>query len=384
MAISVYLDTHHISRMASGQSDLTKFISDPRLSFVFSTSHVVECLPKEPRENAGAISRLNIIMGPNAKWLRGWGKVASLERSCPAVELQHLFCGRHDMLFSNFKLDRSEFVKRAREDLKKILKARFQDQNQRRSIQAKLVKNGKLTAEAFKIIKEQSQGVAARASEDFRQATPLLGAGGLYDFLEGKVSEREFREKFMDSLADPVALATMSSTPELSSILDFSRFFWMQMDDLSSVISKFVVSIRDEVKRTNPADRARVRSQVARGLNQDEFRKAIIRRIAGVEIAEHDLARMTGTRFFADLFSQYILEKIDRYANPASADFIAVPDFLRSDIADFTHVFYYPYVDIFGCDGAMRERMKKANWSIGKVATTDRELESKVIEMRLG
>jgi len=90
---------------------------------------------------------------------------------------------------------------------------------------------------------------------------------------------------------------------------------------------------------------------------------------------------MTGTRLFVDLFSRYMLEKLDRYANPTSPDFNAMPEFKRSDAADFTHVFYYPYVDIFGCDGAMRNRMKGAGWSTEKVVANDSELEAKLIEI---
>lgn len=384
MPISVYLDTHHVSRMASGKSDLAKFITDPRFSFTFSTSHVVECLPKAPRENAGSISRLNIILGPDVKWLRSWGEVASLERRRPAVELQDLFCGKHDLLFPNFKVRRSELEKRARSGLKEVLKDRFPDQNQRRSVQAKLLKNGKLTAEAFKIIGGEFDSTVQRVSTEFPEAMPLLGPGGVYDFLQGKISESDFKEKYLDALADPISLATMSAYPDLSSILELSRLFWMQMEELSGIISRYIANVQNEVAQASPISHAKVRTKIASGLNEGEFREAVIHRIAGVQVQEDALVRMPGTRLFADLFCQYILEKIDRYANPASVDFMAIPDFLRSDVADFTHVFYHPYVHIFGCDGAMRERMKKANWPIANVVTTDREFEAKVIEIGRG
>lgn len=385
MKISVYLDTHHLSRMASGQSEIKEFISDEIFLFVFSTSHVVECLPKEPRQNPGAIARLNIILGPQAKWLVGWGKVASLEMSNSAVDLNHLFCGKHQMLFPDYKIDRSEFVIRIRQDLKKMLKAKFEDENKRRSVQAKLLKHGKLTAEAFRIIKQQFQDTVQRVSIDLPQAAPLLDAGGLFDFIEGTISEEDFKEKFLDSLADPVALATMSSIPELSSILDLSRFFWAQMDDLSEVLSKFVINVRSKLAGASaPTNYAKARNEIEQSLKGGGFREAIVRRIAGVEVAAEDLSTMAGTRLFADLFSQYTLEKLDRYANPGSVDFSAVPEFKRSDVADFTHTFYYPYVDIFGCDGAMRDRMRRAGWSTEKVVTTDSELEAKLIEIGRG
>ena len=381
MAITVYLDTHHISRMASGKSQILRFVSDPAYSFVFSTSHVVECLPKEPRENPGSIAQLNIILNSQARWLVAWAKVASMEESNPAVELNNLFCSKDQMLFSDFKIDRAEWTRRAREGLKEVLKSKIQDQNLRRSFQAKLLKHGKLTSEAFRIIKQQFQETFERVSADLPHALPLLSQGGLYEFLAGTVSEEEFRKVFMESLADPIAFAMMCSDPDLASILDISRFFWSQTDELSEILSRLVVNVRNDYAQAGAPSYARGKVQIEQHLKREEFRSALVRKIAGVEVAAKDLVAMTGTRFFVDIFSQYVLEKLDRFANPASRDFMAAPSFKRSDVADFSHLFYYPYVDIFGCDGEMRNRIKKAGWPTEKVVATDNELESKLIEI---
>lgn len=80
MVTNVYLDTHHISMAASGQNQLSRFFTNPCFCFFFSASHVVECLPKEPKENPDSIKRLNIIMEPHTKGLVGWGKVAEIEK----------------------------------------------------------------------------------------------------------------------------------------------------------------------------------------------------------------------------------------------------------------------------------------------------------------
>jgi hypothetical protein len=90
------------------------------------------------------------------------------------------------------------------------------------------------------------------------------------------------------------------------------------------------------------------------------------------------LKSMPGTRLFVAVSAQYILEKLDEYANVASNGFALRPKFKRSDIADLTHVFYCPYVDVFGCDGPMRERLRRVDWRGDNIVTGDPELEQKL------
>jgi hypothetical protein len=378
VATVIYLDTHHLSRIASGKSQISRFFSDPAFLFVFSTSHVVESLPKEATDNPGAIARLNIILSQESKWLFGWGKVASLEKAGRLGSLSELFCRKDELLFPEFKMDRSQWLRRARSDVKEMLVNRFQDDNLRRSVQARLIKQGKLTAEAFGILRQSFDDTLRRNFVDFPQAIPFFANSGFYDYLEGKISEEEFKARFMSLLADPIGLATMSSIPELASILDFSRFFWIQMDNLAEVLSKFIMGLRSDFSRSSVIDYPKEKSKIEEGLKEHGLRAALVRRLAGVEVSEQELMTMPGTRLFVDLFAEYMLEKVDRYANPASADFKLEPTFKRSDAADFTHVFYYPYADVFGCDKAMRDRMKRAGWSTEKVVATDGELEAKL------
>lgn len=375
---AIYLDTHHLSRMVSGRSQLERFISNPAYSFVFSTSHVVECLPKEPRENPGSIVQLKIILNPQAKWLVGWGTLVSMEKLNPSLQLHQLFCSKDQLLFPDLKIERSDWIKRSREGIKEMLKERIPDRNLRRSVQAKLLKQGKLTPEAFQMIKE---GTLNDDPAKLPYMESRLAELNIVGFLEGRVSEDEFRLKFLEAVANPIALATMTSMPELESILNLSRVFWSQMDDLAEILSKFIQSVRRELAQFGASDYAKGKIHIKQHLKKNDFRSALVRRFSSVEVGVDELSKMAGTRLFVDVFAEYVLEKLDQYVSPLSGEFRSDPKFKRSDAADFTHLFYYPYVDVFGCDGAMYNRIKKAGWPTEKVVTTDDELESKLIEI---
>jgi hypothetical protein len=133
-----------------------------------------------------------------------------------------------------------------------VLESQIPDQNLRRSFQAKLLKHGKLTPAAFQVFREGLQETSGRVSAEIPQALPLLGNDGLYDFLAGKTSEEVFRTKFMEALANPIARASMSSIPELNSILDLSRFFWSHMEELTEILSRFVSAVKTERHILNP------------------------------------------------------------------------------------------------------------------------------------
>jgi hypothetical protein len=126
-------------------------------------------------------------------------------------------------------------------------------------------------------------------------------------------------------------------------------------------------------------DYTKVRAHFDNYLRSEAYASAIVYCTAGHKVTLEDLKHMPGTRLFVEVSAQYILEKMDVYANVASVNFGVHPKFKRSDIADLTHVFYCPYVDIFGCDGAMRERLKRAGWRKPNVVTGDADL-----ELRLG
>lgn len=153
MVTNVYLDTQHISRAASGQNQLSQFFSNARFCFVFSVTHVVECLPKEPLENPAAIKRLSIIMGPHSKSLVGWGNLTEIEKSAPVLDLDSLVCDRNQMVFQTFAINRVEWAKKVSEGLKEVLAKQVPDRNLRRSFQAKLLRHGKLTPAAFKFLR---------------------------------------------------------------------------------------------------------------------------------------------------------------------------------------------------------------------------------------
>ena len=272
MAISVYLDTQHISRAASGKNDVSALIAHPNLCFYFSVTHILECLPKSPVENKQAADRLSLIMSPHSRGLVGWGQVIDLEKSGCGPNLKAMACDVKHLLFPTLAIDRSQWMRKVRQTLKKLLADEIADPNLRRSIQSKLLKHGKLTPAAFKYVRTEVMKTSVSLLTSFPQALPLLEAGGVYDFLEGKASEKAFTAKFRDSLADPVKLASMATNSELSSIIEFSQVLWKQMEGLQEVISKLVSRLANAQRRLGVKAFPTIRSLAIDHLKSDEFR----------------------------------------------------------------------------------------------------------------
>jgi len=380
--VTVYLDTQHISRAASGRNGLAQYFGHPGIQFFYSASHVVECLPKEATENAAAKECLRLIMGLGARHLVSWVHVTEAERSRKECELEDLACARKSqMLFPGYKVSRAEWNKKVRDALKALLLERFPDQNVRRSWQAKLLKNGKLTPKAFEFLRGQHKQGAESISREMPPAEPLMSDGALYDFLEGRISEENFTEKFMSALADPVSLGQLSSLPGCESILDLSRIFWTEMERIVESLSRLVRNLLAQQAGRAGVGYQKLRSEIARYVGSADFRSAVGRRFCGPELSPVELDTMPGTRLLVDAFGQYVLEIADRYVNQNSPEYGVELRLKRSDMADFTHLSYMPYVDIFGCDGAMRDRVRRAGWSIENIVTSDSELEQRLSEI---
>jgi hypothetical protein len=94
-----------------------------------------------------------------------------------------------------------------------------------------------------------------------------------------------------------------------------------------------------------------------------------------------ELQLMPGARLLVDVFWQFVLEKLDQHANSKSKTFASELKILRSDVGDLLHVIYCPYVSIFCCDNAMRDRIRIAGWNTSHILTSDLELEAKLVEL---
>ncbi|WP_157038866.1 hypothetical protein [Rhodopseudomonas palustris] len=373
VATSIYLDTHHISRAADGLNRIPDLLGDKRYRFVFSASHVVESLPKGAAENHSAVKRLSLIVQPCNTSVVGWGNVSENELRYGCCHLEDIVCSQQDMLFPGFVFDRTTWTAKVRQGLKAVLLERVPDENFRRSILSKLIKRGRLTPEAIQLLRIRQDETSAQLQREMPQAVPLLNE--LYRFLEGSISDKLFLDRFKETLANPIALAHLSQNPELSSILEFSKFFWAYNDRLAKLLRELAVKLVKVQCSGIGLEYAQIRRNLVGHLNSAEFRSLVAKQFAGVEVSSERLCRMPGTKVFVDVFSLFVLEKMDRFANDRSADFGGALQLKRSDAADLSHLFYFPYVNLFGCDGAMRDRIRKAGWSTKNVFTTDVELE---------
>jgi hypothetical protein len=169
-------------------------------------------------------------------------------------------------------------------------------------------------------------------------------------------------------------LAGLAAHADMESLREFAKFFWQQTEDLSKPISNLIEKLIAAQLSMGSFDYRSLRASIEKAMQRDEHRYAIVSRLASVEVSSQEIDRMPGTRLFVDVFWQYVLEKMDRFANLKSNDFAKAVAFKRSDFADLTHVLYCPYVDIFGCDGEMKTRIRRAGWPTEKVVANDREL----------
>jgi hypothetical protein len=369
---SVYLDTQHLSRAVSGENNLTSFLGDSRFDFCFSITHVVESLPKDASPNPDAIARLELMMGGRAKSLAGWADLIELEKRNKPLSLVDLVVAPEAMLPVDLKLDRSAVTKVFRNELKRRLDETVLDPNIRRSLLAKFFKHGKLRPEIIRLLNQG--GDTANDSAD-QYISSLVRECGLYDLLRGKASESQFKAKFRKTIVTPTSLGRLSSCSDMSSLHEFAKFFWQQTEELGQLISNLVDKLILGQINAGSFDYPKLRSQLKRHSQSEEFRYAIVAKLSGHDVSTEDLQHMPGTRLFVDVFWEYVFEKIDRYANLGSKDFAKALKFKRGDFADFTHLLYLPYVDIFGCDGEMKARIVRTGRATENIVTNDKGLE---------
>jgi hypothetical protein len=77
--LSVYLDTQHISRIASRRSDLEATLDKSGAALFFSQTHVIESLPKNGGPPQQELIRLQFIMNPRSNGLIPWSDFPAKE-----------------------------------------------------------------------------------------------------------------------------------------------------------------------------------------------------------------------------------------------------------------------------------------------------------------
>jgi len=237
---------------------------------------------------------------------------------------------------------------------------------------------GSLTPAASQFLRNEIGKTKERLSSKFPQFLPLLEEGGVYDFLEGKTSEQALIARFKESLINPVVLASMVTDPDLVALIDLSKILWAHMDDLAEILPRLILSLVESQRNVGTEGYPIIRSMALDQFRSAEFRTAVAWRFSGIHVAADELDQMLGIRLLVYVFSQYILEKMGAYANPNRSSFGAVPKLKRSDMGDLLHVVYCPYVDLFGCDAAMRDRIRRAGWPITNVLVDDAEIEARL------
>ena len=384
--ITIYPDTQHVSRIASGTSPLAGYLQDQRNAIVlaFSQSHVVESLPKDTASIPSATARLSLITNKSGVGLKPWFDIPMIEfRSSLGLELNDIQIDIGDILFPDLAISRSDWIRTARGLLTQELSS-IPDPNIRRSMRARIFKLGRFTPEAIQMLKDRQAQTISTISKEAPLMAPLVAGGGMYDFLAGRVSERQFTRLMKETLMSPVALAQFAANPELNSIFDLSKFFWTQMDEMSAKLSNLIGKLIDIQITHLVFDYKRIRPILLNMVQSNDMVVGVVSKVVGRQVSAQQLANMRGTVLFAKTFLQYALDKADAHANVTSKNFGSEIKFKRSDLGDLTHLFYAPYVSVFGCDRYMRSLVARTGFSTERMATTDREMIETIERVRRG
>jgi hypothetical protein len=374
--LSVYLDTQHISRIASQRSDLKAALDKSSASLFFSQTHVIESLPKNATPPTGEIARLQIIMSPSATGLVPWSDFPRKEFDSEKPSLQTFCCDIHDIMFPDEILfHRADWLKAARNAIKLELD-QIPDLNVRRSQYAKLIKRGQLTSAGSQIFLQQLENTNESVSHDAPFILPILKDGAVYDFLAGKISERKFTGLFKKTVANPITLAEIINVPELAALFDISKFFWNQTDNLVTKLNEMTRDLVSVQVNTSEFDYKKIRRYIETESNLINFEIRLASSLVGKTVSIEKLNQMPGTQLYIKTLWKYCLDKIASHANIESPHFLKEVQFKRSDVADLNHLFYAPYMGIFGCDKATREIVRKTGSKVCNFASSDDEVKA--------
>jgi hypothetical protein len=374
--LNVYLDTQHISRIASQKSDLRAALDKSSASLFFSQTHVIESLPKNTEPPQKEIARLQFIMSPESNGLIAWSDFPKKEFQTNKPSLDVFRCEINEILFpEKILISRSSLIKAAKTAIKKEL-AQISDQKMRRSQQAKFIKRGQLTPAAIDIFSQEQANTINSIATNANYLLPLISKGGIYDLIAGHISESEFNLTFKQTVANPIVLAGIMDTPELSTLLDMSKFFWTQTDALIALLNKLVEQLIEIQIRTANFNYKMIRERLVKGDAKNNFATRAASGLVGKPVSCEKLKQMHGTKLYIDALWQYLLEKLDRHANSASKEFLKEVKFKRSDFADLNHLFYAPYMSVFGCDKDMKNIVRKTGYNISRFVSSDEDVKS--------
>jgi hypothetical protein len=119
-----------------------------------------------------------------------------------------------------------------------------------------------------------------------------------------------------------------------------------------------------------------IRERLLKGGAKDNFRIRTASGLVGKPVSHEKLKKMRGTKLYLDSLWQYLLEKLDRHANSASSEFLKEIKFKRGDFADLNHLFYAPYVSVFGCDRATKNTVRATGYDVSRFASSDEDVKS--------
>lgn len=358
----VYLDSQHVSRIASGEIIYNGLFGSAyeHVKFVFSFAHYVEAFPKHEKEYSYAEERIEIIDNiPNKTFVIPLFDVFNVEFDArSAIIIDQLLCGESDILpgsrgcLANFNI-RNEM----RAALNSFLLG-IPDVNLRRSFRAKVFRHGKIQHEFLK-----SFSMIDASDEDTRR---IIRDSGLSDFIEGRSDANAFTRRFEVWLSVPKNFISLTRT-KFPMFKPISDMFWNQ----NEIIANLVLKLVEQTEKTLPE--AQEAKFVIESVCNEDFIELQIdsfaTKVFGGSI--RGVAHMKSFRLFAKSIISFVFKKL--MDSTRSGNF-QKPKIRKSDFGDLIHLGYKPYVDIFCCDRRTRELLLSMGESVANVCVTDEEL----------
>lgn len=339
----VYLDSHFLSREVESPGWLSnRMLNDDDVCFVFSSIHYLEAMPRgaiEARELSLSKKRLELIAGCRSKIFVSPVHEILQGKIVQSASISSITCKQKDV-FGELGLGvaRSSVIKKLANKIQENETFQALPRSRRRALVSgfKAQKIGNVdVVDAIRCAFESSKrGVQVSCPE----LLPIFSAGGILDWILGKVSDRSFSDLFYGLL----------SKPEVFCFTNFDD------DEIGALIANFretldgmVISL---VLRLKKMESYLVELAEEKNINQRAIKSTIldvIPKIAAEYVgngAASEILKAQLERLFMVVAGKIFIE-LDKAGVGKFRDGI-----VKNDICDILHTMYHGYVDVFCCD----------------------------------
>lgn len=364
MSKSIYLDSHHISRLTDkGNDDIGLSAS---FDWYFSFTSIVEALPKDFERHTEQMSsrRLKLIMSNRHYGLPPWWEIPRLEsRFGPELTIERL---RRPISQVFLPGGLEESLEQTKKEIMATLKEKIKQQTSgmnrksRRAHESVLLRKDAIRKSALEATAHE-QGIVIKRYlvNSHAHWMPLFDKGGIYDFFFDKIDAFTFSAVFLRTIMNPISFPELREFPEFECLEEISNSLWEMSQRMNTLMKGLIEKIDMLDLLNNPyVNPKQVIDSVASTIDELTHGCDFLSTICGEDYTGRPMDEMPGTALFVQsikfIFIREVRKKIQ---NPSY-----VSDLSRSTFGDLSSLFYEPYCDYFGCDRDTREVMKQTKY----------------------